>query len=147
MSGLDLSYYKPVVQVLIAYVALFYAFLYAQSGYAWHMYFSLKAAMPQKRASLATIKYGTEPSVAKDRLRFDRTVGNLMEQSVPFLVSLLLSAAFGGNIDDTARLGWIYIAFRSLYPFVFSRGLLVVVSTLPNYLTIFALLYTVIKKM
>ena len=141
MSALDLQYYKPVVYVLFAYVALFYAFLYAQSGYAWYMFFSLK------RASLATIKYGTEPAVVKDRLRFDRTVGNLMEQSVPFLVSLLLSAAFGGNIDDTARLGWIYLAFRSLYPFVFSRGLLVIVSTLPNYLTIFALLYTVIKKM
>lgn len=139
--------YKPIVQVLIAYVALFYAFLYAQSGYGWYMYFSLKAAIPQKKASLSTIKYGTEPNVVKDRLKFDRTVGNLMEQSVPFLVSLLLSAAFGDNIDETAKYGWIYIAFRALYPFVFSRGLLVIVSTLPNYLTIFALLFTVIKKM
>ena len=140
-SGLDLAYYRPVVQVLLGYVALTYVFLYAQAGYTWVAYFREKAKDPSVKFN--KIKYGASP----DKLVFERTVGNLMEQAVPFLVALLLSAAFGDDVLHSAQLGWLYIGFRAFYPFVFKRGLLVVLVTVPNYFTIAALLWTVIKRL
>ena len=141
-SGFTLVDYKPIVWVVLGYILLWYVFLYLQAGYVWWLYFKARAANP-KEASLKKIKYGVLP----DRLWLDRTVGNLMEQSIPFLVSLLLSALYGGDVKRTATLGWLYIAVRLFYPIAFRTGLGVVVVTIPNYLTIGMLLYSVYKNM
>ena len=114
--SLDLAYYKPVVGVCFAYIALFYVFLYAQAGYVWLTFFKEKAKDPATK--LAKVKYGGTPT--GDKLMFDRTVGNLMEQSVPFILSLFLSAAFGDDVQYTAQLGYFYVGVRLFYPIVFT---------------------------
>lgn len=139
---MDIASYKPAIHVLFGYLALWYCFLYCQSGLAYYLYFSAKRTDP--RASMAKIKYSEAGS--RDRIWADRSVGNLMEQSVPFLVSFALSVAFGGDMDWSCKLGWLYIAFRAIYPVAFRSGL-AVVSTIPNYFTIWFLLWTVIKKL
>ena len=76
-------------------------------------------------------------------LNVDRTVGNMCEQSVPFLLSLWMHAVF---IDGraAAKLGWAWLCFRALYPAVFG-SLWVFSSTLPRYSIIAALAWPVVK--
>ena len=139
---MNIAHYKPVIEVLFAYLGVWYLFLYSQAIWVWLEYFKKRSSDPSG-AKLKTIKYGANP----DRLVYDRTVGNTIEQSVPFLTSLLLSAAFAGDVAWTAKLGWSYVGVRLFYPLFFSKGLLVTVVTIPNYLSIFLLLYSVWQKL
>ena len=67
-----------------------------------------------------------------------------MEQAIPFLTSLWLSAIYGSPKYAT-QIGWVYIITRSYYPFVFYYGLpYLLLSTIPGYACISALLYNVI---
>lgn len=56
-------------------------------------------------------------------LGWDRTVGNMLEQSVPFLTLFWLNiwlSSFGGvSHGYIAAAGWLYVALRSLYPVSF----------------------------
>jgi hypothetical protein len=65
----------------------------------------------------------------------DRTVGNTIEQGLPFVVSLWLYAVFVSP-KYAAMLGYIYVISRSYYPFVFSGFPWILSSTLPGYLVI-----------
>ena len=94
-----------------------------------------------RRWRCVAVKYGTEGG--RYTLTGDRTVGNMLEQSVPFLASLALHAVL---VDATkaAQLGWLWLLSRAIYPFVFAKGPpLLFVSTLPGYGFIGALLWPV----
>merc|ERR1712071_729988 len=68
-----------------------------------------------KKPSLAAIKYGKEIEKTNvPMLRADRCVGNLLEQLLPFLVSLYGHAVFV-NVSHATKLGWAWILFRSYY--------------------------------
>lgn len=53
-------------------------------------------------------------------LAWDRIVGNLLEQAMPFLTVFWLNiglAALGAtDYTGVAAAGWIYVVFRALYP-------------------------------
>lgn len=57
--------------------------------------------------------------VDKSILAWDRTLGNLLEQSMPFLTAFWINiglAALGAtNYAGVATAGWVYVVFRSLY--------------------------------
>eukprot|EP01036_Dinobryon_divergens_P025893 gene25893-34485_t len=105
--------FEAPIKATIAYCALYYFFLYFQAGVG-HLQFYLakkKAASEAKakgeknveKVSYGKIKYGTQ-SHDKISLTAQRTVGNLMEQAIPFLTSLWLHAVFvspesAANID------------------------------------------------
>lgn len=56
----------------------------------------------------------------KAMLAWDRIVGNLLEQAMPFLTLFWLNiglAALGAtSYTGVAAAGWIYVVFRTLYP-------------------------------
>lgn len=53
-------------------------------------------------------------------LGWDRTVGNMLEQSVPFLtlfwLSIFLSDRGGLSHFYVVNAGWIYVSLRAMYP-------------------------------
>lgn len=53
-------------------------------------------------------------------LGWDRTVGNMLEQSVPFLtlfwLSIFLSDRGGLSHSYVVGAGWLYVVLRALYP-------------------------------
>lgn len=53
-------------------------------------------------------------------LGWDRTVGNMLEQSVPFLglfwLNIWLSSFGGLSYVYITAAGWLYVGLRSLYP-------------------------------
>eukprot|EP01035_Chromulina_nebulosa_P021806 gene21806-28224_t len=93
--------FEAPIKATIAYCALYYFFLYFQAGVG-HLQFYLakkKAASEAKakgeknveKVSYGKIKYGTQ-SHDKISLTAQRTVGNLMEQAIPFLTSLWITS-------------------------------------------------------
>lgn len=97
--------------------------------------------------NMATVKDGKKISYSKFKYEFkgplaltlDRTVGNTMEQAIPFLLGLWMSAVFSSP-HIAAKFGWMYIASRLIYPFCFYGGLpWLFMSTVPGYLFIFML--------
>lgn len=56
----------------------------------------------------------------KGMLAWDRIVGNMLEQAMPFLTLFWLNiglAALGATgYTGVAAAGWIYVVFRALYP-------------------------------
>ena len=60
--------------------------------------------------------------LSRDRkmLGWDRTVGNMLEQSVPFLglfwLNIYLSSYGGLSYVYITAAGWLYVGIRSLYP-------------------------------
>lgn len=137
------SYYREPIKVTIAFVCLYYAFLLIQSMSKNYIFMTQKDGDKDKgegKQSFAKIKYGSTNKIA---LMGDRTVGNLLEQSIPFLTALWLHAVF---VDpaSAAQLGWYYLGFRAIYPFVFFKGVpLLFVSTLPGYFLVWKLIYPV----
>ena len=71
-------------------------------------------------------------------------VGNTLEQAPAFMIALWLHAAFV-DVAGAATLGWIWIGFRCLYPFVWGRIPWIFVSTLPGYAVIGALLWPLVR--
>jgi len=123
------------------WIGVYYAFLFLQSytaNRAW-----LAAARESKRKGerpkpLSAFKYGSAGGEAQ--LAADRTVGNMLEQGLPFLSALWAHACLL-DARRAATLGWVYVATRVLYPAVFNpRRLNIFLSTLPGYGVICALL-------
>lgn len=59
-------------------------------------------------------------------LGWDRIVGNMMEQSMPFLTLFWINIGLAA-IDLTdyvaiAAAGWVYVVFRALYPVSLEGG-------------------------
>jgi hypothetical protein len=124
----------PVFLCTVASVALLYAWLYSQSVAGFGAYNEARAAAKKadkKPPTLADIKYAAAPD--KRILIANRTVGNYMEQYIPFLVGLYGHALFV-DANAAASLGWLWLAFRSYYPFVFGAKFpALLASTLPAY--------------
>ena len=148
MSTLDSHKYKDVICCTAVYFGMYYIFLYGQSGVAHYVFRKAKAENAKKNdektksVSFASVKYGSNDKLS---LTAARSVGNTMEQMVPFLASLWMNAVF---VDPTkaAKLGWIYIITRSYYPIAFYFGLpWILLSTLPGYGVIFQLLREVVQ--
>lgn len=53
-------------------------------------------------------------------LGWDRTVGNMLEQSMPFLtlfwMSIFFSESGGLQYGYIVAAGWLYVALRAVYP-------------------------------
>lgn len=53
-------------------------------------------------------------------LGWDRVVGNFLEQAVPFLTLFMINVALATlGVTSSSRVrsaGWVYVAFRALYP-------------------------------
>ena len=97
----------------------------------FYIYFNEKSK--SGKANLKSIKYDSKSGLA---LNSDRTFLNMLEQSPAFLLSLWMHAVFV-SIDTAAFAGWIYIAFRAIYPLVFPMGPpWLFLSTFPNYAVI-----------
>jgi uncharacterized MAPEG superfamily protein len=138
---LDIVRFRAVLHVNIAFVVLYYCFLYIQAGTKFVLYFAAKEKDP--KASLSKIKYGSTDRLA---LTSDRTVGNLMEQSIPFLLGLWLCAVVESP-DYAATIGWYWLISRAMYPFVFYYGIpYLLLSTLPGYAFITMLFWPVVTK-
>jgi hypothetical protein len=138
---------KPVLLVQAAHIFLLYVFLFLQSGTAFLAHIKLRAVAKAKDSAakaptLAEVKYGGILSV--DMLAADRTVANYLEQSIPFLVSMYLHAALV-SASGAAFYGWIWIAARVLYPFVFKMPFpTIFISTMPAYSCVIYMLVTAI---
>ena len=145
--------FEAPIEATLAYLALYFVFLYFQAGVG-HLQFYLakkkaysdakaKGEKAVEKVSYGKIKYGAQ-SHDKLSLTAQRTVGNLMEQAIPFLTSLWLHAVFVSP-ESAANVAWIYIITRSYYPIVFYLGLpYILFSTFPGYGCIFYLLYKLV---
>ena len=135
------SEFNPVIRVSTAFVALYFVFLYLQSFSKFYLFFKARAKDP--KANFAKIKYANTDLLA---VTVDRTVGNMMEQAIPFLLSLWLCAVFESPVY-AAKLGWYWLLFRAAYPIgYYSRSFWLFLSTLPCYAFIFMMLYPVASK-
>jgi hypothetical protein len=125
--------YASILFVATAALALLYAFLFLQSYTAFTEFARLKRAYRDKKTdikpSLIGVKYGTESNAM---LAVNRCAGNLLEQMVPFLVSLYGYATFV-SAGEAAKIGWAWLFFRSYYGFCYKRGALLFASTIPAY--------------
>lgn len=81
---------------------------------------------------------------------WNRTTGNTLEQAVPFLTSFWLSlATCTGDVKPLIVKGFVYVAFRAIYPLVWwlgrsgpsGPGPLVRLSTIPGYYLVYSFLY------
>jgi len=68
----------------------------------------------------AAVKYGPRAEVQPGLIFvMDRTVGNLLEQTPPFLLGLWLHA-MAASPEVAARLGWWWLMLRASYPIAFA---------------------------
>eukprot|EP00854_Cymbomonas_tetramitiformis_P011332 gene11332-13392_t len=136
-SGYQLQQYAPVIKVTGAYMVLFYIFMVFQSFAKFYIYFKTKSnKKSDEKVSLKKIKYASTSGLG---FVSDRTFMNLLEQSPMFLTALWMHAVFV-SIETAANAGWLYIAFRLIYPLVFSMGPpWIFISTVPNYCVVWYL--------
>ena len=100
-------------------------------------------AKKEGKDTVVSFKEFKYASTERIPLLLDRTVGNTMEQAIPFLTALWMHAVFVSP-DSAGFIGWIYVITRAFYPVGFYFGLpFVLLSTVPGYACIIYLLYTV----
>mmetsp|Transcript_10598 Transcript_10598/g.25970 ORF Transcript_10598/g.25970 Transcript_10598/m.25970 type:complete len:213 (-) Transcript_10598:404-1042(-) len=138
--GLSAVHYAPAVLVTAAWGLLYYAFLWDQSATAFVVTKDLRRkarAAGKPPPSMIDVKYG---AVRSDRVRIaDRVVINYLEQSPAFLTALWTHACFVSPTSAAAA-GWVWIASRAIYPWVYPLpfpGLFA--STMPAYACVFYL--------
>ena len=130
---LDARMLRPVVLVTIAWNALYFCFLQGQAAAAFWIHKQLREvgskkddeSVAQSRLSgkpieFADVKYGPAKPHRGLVLTMDRTVGNMLEQSLPFLLSLWLNA-LTGSPHDASWYGWIWLLLRATYPVGFAH--------------------------
>ena len=141
----NLTQFRGPVLVTVVYFVMWYSFLF---GLQTRTKYRLKARYEQE-GKVFDRYFGQDPEM----LAADRAVANTLEQMGPFLVSLWLFACFVSTTYATT-LGAIYIALRSVYPFLLGQRLSKVQSkrvamvTFPCYIIVFTMLggsaYTVL---
>jgi hypothetical protein len=97
----------------------------------FYVYFQeKKESKKPNEVNFTKVRYfSTNPLI----LAADRTVGNCLEQMVPFLVSLWLHAIFIST-ETATQYGIAYVGARAFYPLFFRMGIpWLFVSTFPNY--------------
>lgn len=128
--AIDAKRYTPVVLVTLGWCALYYCFLQGQSAAAFWVHKARREAAskkddppalrPQKSLDFATVKYGKDVTSAGLIFTMDRSVGNMLEQSVPFLLAIWLHA-LAKSPTTAAWYGWLWLLLRALYPLAFSH--------------------------
>tara|TARA_B110001452_G_scaffold146556_1_gene121856 strand:- start:889 stop:1566 length:678 start_codon:yes stop_codon:yes gene_type:complete len=125
--------FQPVILVTVGWSALYYCFLQGQAAVAFWIHKKRRDAASMKRAAapaaserrnsdasipFAAVKYGPR---ADGGLIFvmDRSVGNLLEQTPPFLIGIWLHA-LAASPDHAAGLGWLWLLLRACYPVAFA---------------------------
>jgi hypothetical protein len=140
-----LAEFAPVAMASLAFGMLFFCFLMIQSAGAFVALHTKKTAAKgtadAKAPNLAQIKYGGQGG--RLVLTGDRSVGNTIEQALVFLPALWLHAAYVDGVS-AAWLGWLWLASRAVYPFVFYLGPpFLFLSTVPGYVFLAQLLWPV----
>ena len=142
----------PIIRTTLGYITLCFAFVTFQSWTKLKTHAMLKKeAKKEAKKGAATesfnsIKYNLSSKSHKLCLTGDRTVGNLLEQSIPFLLSLWLHATYV-DVGTASRLGWLWLFSRAAYPFAFHLGMpYLFISTVPGYAAIMALVGPVAFK-
>ena len=131
----DFRAFEGPIKVTLAYMAMYYGFIIGQVVVTYYLFFAAKKDK-DKKVKIVDIRYNnTDPL----KLTVDRSVGNTLEQMVPFLAGLWICAVFVSP-SEAERLGWIYVISRSFYPFLFYLGgNWRLGATLPNYYAVFNL--------
>lgn len=149
-DGASLSRYEPAVAATLLWMLCYYLFLFHQSYTVVPVRQALKTLAKktqEKPPSHGNVKYGKAGGVHV--LRAERTVGNMVEQSLPFLVSMWLHAVYV-DPSSAARLSAIWLAFRGCYPLFFGRVYfhfpLHLAATFPNYIVIVAMVWPLVGK-
>lgn len=125
--ALDMKRFRPVVLVSAAWMALYYCFLQGQAAAAFWVHRLRREAGKEspklerrKTLTFAAVKYGTLNANYNLILTMDRSVGNMLEQTPPFLLALWLHA-LTASAADAAWFGWLWLMLRALYPFAFAH--------------------------
>jgi hypothetical protein len=145
MIGAAIKQYHAPILVTCAYFGLYYLFIIYQVLTKYSVYFTEKnnSKKSPTEIKLKDVKYFSKNPLI---LTADRTVGNCLEQMVPFLLSLWMYAIFISP-SDAAYYGTIYVVTRAYYPFVFRLGgPWLLTSTLPNYICIWIMLAQLIQQ-
>lgn len=146
-----LSRFEPAVAATLLWTLCYYLFLFHESFTVMPVRAALRRAAKkanEKPPSLAAVKYGSAGGV--HTLRAKRAVGNMIEQSLPFLAGLWMHAVFV-DVASAARLAAVWLSVRGFYPLAFGRFWQGVVPvffavTLPNYATIVAMVWPLVVK-
>jgi hypothetical protein len=89
------------------------------------------------------VKYFSKNILA---LTTDRTVLNMLELMVPFLVGLWMHAIIISS-NAAGNYGFAYLVCRAVYPFAYRLGIpWLFMSTIPNYICILLLVFPVFLK-
>jgi hypothetical protein len=139
-----LEEYRSPILVTCAYLLLYYLFIIYQVLTKYSVYFHEKQnSKKPSEVKLKDIKYFSSNTSI---LAADRTVGNCLEQMIPFLTSLWMYAIFISP-NDASYYGMIYVCTRAYYPFVFKLGgPWLLTSTIPNYVCIGIMLVHLAQK-
>ena len=128
---IDCEHFRPVVLVTIGWSALYFSFLHAQNAAAFWVHKARREAGSKKEdppspksgrkpLEFADVKYGRDRSSGGLIFTMDRTVGNMLEQTPPFLVSIWLHA-LTVSPTTSAYCGWSWLLLRALYPVGFAH--------------------------
>ena len=136
--------YRGPVEVTCLYFCLYYGFIILQVVLKFGVWENDKKKNDKMDKSFLRLKYHV--STHDLVILADRTIGNMLEQMIPFLSSLWLHALFLSP-DSASLYGMIYVCTRAYYPVMFRFGMTYVfLSTVPNYMCIFALITPVMMK-
>eukprot|EP00967_Tisochrysis_lutea_P127196 scaffold215996_cov32-Tisochrysis_lutea.AAC.2 len=136
----------PTLFVVAGAISFLYGllFLQARAGYTTTMQLKETARKKgEKPPTLLGVKY---LSKELGTLWADRSVGNFLEQFVPFLVSLFAYALFV-SANRASALGWIWLFFRGLYPLLFGKNPALLLSTIPAYSILWYMLAHAVYEM
>ena len=121
---------RPVVLVTLGWCALYYCMLQGQAAAAFWVHRQRREAgkrdealdrqQSNKSISFAEVKYGSARSNTGLILTMDRSVGNMLEQTPPFLLGLWLHALVA-SAEHAALLGWLWLLLRASYPVAFAN--------------------------
>ena len=128
-ATLDEKRLRPAVLVTVGWSALYFCFLQGQAAAAFWVHKMRREASSKKDdpkprehkpLEFADVKYGPARSNAGLILTMDRSVGNMLEQTPPFLLGLWLYALVV-SVEGAARLGWVWLLLRASYPLAFAN--------------------------
>jgi hypothetical protein len=142
---MDLTVLSPTLRITIAWVTLYYMFLFFQAASKLIAFYAQKeggGGAPDKKAvSFIEVKYKGVVGTKYQALILcgDRTIGNMMEQSLPFIVSLWMHALLV-SVRSASVFGWAWLWFRAFYPLAFFIGPpILFCSSVPGYVCIVSL--------
>ena len=119
---------RPAVAVTIGWCALYCSFLQGQAAAAFWIHKKRREAGNKEKAGhdkdkaleFASVKYPGRPNTQGLIFVMDRSVGNLLEQTPPFLVAVWLHA-LAASPNEAAFFGWIWLLLRAAYPVAFAH--------------------------